>query len=231
LFLDFDGTLVKLRSHPSQVRCPARVRRILSRLVQHPKLYVAIVSGRRVRTLRRLLRVKGLQYFGLHGAERGGRRMMLSKRTSARLDHIKRSAAGQLGSFPRVWVEDKGLSLAVHYRHARPSVARAAGRALAKLLKPWRDAFQVARGSRVWEVLPREVPGKSAAVKDALRGLPERIPVVYVGDDGTDEAVFAALTGQITVRVGRGGRTRARYCVRTPDEVLRFLGRLEKELP
>jgi trehalose-6-phosphatase len=55
--------------------------------------------------------------------------------------------------------------------------------------------------------------------------------VVYLGDDGTDEMAFSVLSDQITVRVGRDSGTRARYLVRNPKDALRFLARVEKELP
>ena len=230
LLLDFDGTLVDLRRHPSDVRASAAVKHALSRLVQDPRFFVAIVSGRSVRVLRRLLGVKGLHYVGLHGAERGGESIVLAQRTVTAVSQMKRSAVAQLCAFPGIWIEDKGLSIAVHYRNARPAPVRAAREALSHLLMPWGAAFRVLKGSCVWEVLPREIPGKSAAVRKVLRGLPAGIPVVYMGDDGTDEAVFAVLKDQITVRVGRRASTRARYYVRTPGDVLRFLERLGREL-
>jgi len=230
LLLDFDGTLVNLQRHPGDVRAPAPLKHVLSCLVQHPKLFVAIVSGRRVRVLRRLLGVKGLHYLGLHGAERSGEPVALAKGTATAVSQMKRSAVAQLGAFPEVWIENKGLSIAVHYRNASPATIRAARETLSRLLIPWGAAFRVLKGSCVWEIVPREIPGKAAAVRKVLRGLPAGIPVVYMGDDGTDEAVFAVLREQITVRVGRRGVTRARYYLRTPGDALRFLERLGTEL-
>jgi trehalose 6-phosphate phosphatase len=83
----------------------------------------------------------------------------------------------------------------------------------------------------VWEILPREIPGKFTAVDDVLGAHRPATAVVYIGNDGTDEVAFAALPDDITVRVGRQPQTHARYFVRTPAEVLRLLARMEKELP
>jgi trehalose 6-phosphate phosphatase len=229
-FLDFDGTLVNLRNRPGDVRMPAQAGRILQRLVTHTNVFVAIVSGRSLKDLRRLVNVNGLHYFGLHGAERDGKLATLSSKARAALQSAKRAARLHLGVIRGIWIEDKGLSFSVHHRDAdAPAFARADA-ALADLVATWGDALHILNGSRVWEVLPREIPGKFAAVEEVLRKLPADIAVVYIGDDGTDEMAFAVLPNQITVRVGREPTTCARYYVRTPADVLRLLARMEKEL-
>jgi trehalose-6-phosphatase len=67
-------------------------------------------------------------------------------------------------------------------------------------------------------------------VRDLLAEFPPGTPAIYIGDDGTDESAFCALGDQITVRVGTAQKTHARYYVRDPGEVARFLQRLESEL-
>jgi trehalose 6-phosphate phosphatase len=229
-FLDFDGTLVNIRSHPGEVRSSPRVERVLKHLIGHPNCFVAIVSGRRVRDLRRLIRVDGLHYFGLHGAERDGKLVALRKATKLALGRAKRAARRQLGSLSGVWIEDKGFSFCVHYRSAPAAAIRTARAGLEKVLRPWADLFYVLNGKRIWEVLPRELPGKASAVQDALAELPLATPAVYLGDDDTDETAFAVLTNQITIRVGKTPDTHARYWLHAPADVLRFLTRAEREL-
>jgi trehalose 6-phosphate phosphatase len=230
VLLDFDGTLVNLRRRPSDVRMPAQAKRILQRLVRHPNSFIAIVSGRPVRTLRSLFDVKGLHYFGLHGAERDGKSATVSEQARRALDAAKRAALQQLISIRGIWIEDKGLSFSVHYRDADTATSKDGKAKLLKLLAPWGGALHVLNGSRVWEVLPREIPGKASVIGKVLGELPAATTVVYIGDDSTDEAALAVLPDQITVRVGRDV-TCARYFVRGPSDVLRFLTRLEKELP
>jgi trehalose 6-phosphate phosphatase len=229
-FLDFDGTLVNIRRRPGEVRSSPRVERVLKRLIAHPNCFVAIVSGRRIRDLRRLIGMAGLHYFGLHGAEREGRLIALRKTTRLALGRAKRAAHRELGSLSGVWIEDKGFSFSVHYRDAHPVITRSAAAGLEKLLKPWAELFYVLNGKRIWEVLPRELPGKASAVQNALAKLPPGTPAVYLGDDDTDETAFAVLTDQITIRVGETSSTLARYWVRAPADVLRFLVLAEREL-
>lgn len=230
-FLDFDGTLVNLRRRPGDVRMSREARLVLKRLAAHANVRVVIVSGRNLRNVRGLVAVKGLRYFGVHGGERQGKPAVLSTRSRVALEGAKRSARKQLEAIRGVWVQDKGLSFAIHYRDADSGATHTAAMALASLLDPWGDALHTLNGSRVWEVLPREIPGKFTAVEDVLGERRSATAVVYIGNDGTDEVAFAALPDQITVRVGREPHTRARYFVRTPAEVLRLLARMEKELP
>ena len=230
-FLDFDGTLVNLRRRPGDVRMSREARLVLKRLAAHPNVRVVIVSGRNLRNVRKLVAVKGLRYFGVHGGERQGKPTTLSTKSRVALEGAKRSARRQLEAIRGVWIQDKGLSFAIHYRDADSGAAHTAATALAGLLGPWGDALHTLNGSRVWEVLPREIPGKFTAVDEVLGERRPATAVIYVGNDGTDEVAFAALSDQITVRVGREPRTRARYFVRTPAEVLRLLARMEKELP
>jgi trehalose 6-phosphate phosphatase len=231
VLLDFDGTLVKLRRRPSDVRMPAQAKRVLQCLVNHSGLFVAIVSGRRVETLRSLFDVKGLHYFGLHGAERDGKSATLSEHARVALEGAKRAAQLEFGAVAGIWIEDKGLSFSVHHRDAKAVASKQGEMALGKLLAPWGDALHVLNGSRVWEVLPAEIPGKASAIGEVLRELPVDTVVVYIGDDSTDETAFAALPNQITVRVGREPGSCARYFVRGPADVLRLLARMEEELP
>ena len=228
--LDFDGTLVPLRPHPSDVRVPSRVKRVLGDLLSNPTVFVAIVSGRRVADLKALLGVKGLRYFGLHGAECEQGVSRLPPSTLAALRVAKQSARRSLRRWPGVWVEDKGLTFAVHFRQASEKARNAASGDLAQLLEPWADRFHVLNGSRVWEVLPKEFAGKSSAVKRILSALPPGTPAVHIGDDATDEEAFKVLEDQITIRVGPHLATRARYYLRSPADVLRFLSRLQKAL-
>jgi trehalose-phosphatase len=230
--LDFDGTLVKLRNRPGDVTMPLGVRQVLERLVRNPNVLVAIVSGRKLEILRDLVGVEGIRYFGLHGGERDGAPAALSQESELALECAKHTARVQLGALPGIWIEDKGLTFSVHHRDAKAATSETARTALANFLSPWKSSLHVLQGSKVWEILPREIPGKHAAVQDVLTGLPASTVVVYAGDDGTDEPAFEALGNQITIRVGctRDTETRARYYLPAPADMLRFLTRLEREL-
>jgi trehalose 6-phosphate phosphatase len=231
IFLDFDGTLVDLRPRPGDVKMARPAKLVLRRLAAHANTHLVIVSGRTRRNVRELVAVGDVRYFGVHGGDREGQRVMLSAKSKLALAGVKRAARRTFKLIPGVWIQDKGLSIAIHYRDAESLEARTAGVALAELLEPWKGSLHVLNGSRVWEVLPREIPGKFTVVDEVLGANRSDAAVVYIGNDGTDEIAFAALKDAITVRVGREPDTHARYFVRTPAEVVRLLARIERELP
>jgi trehalose 6-phosphate phosphatase len=230
IFLDFDGTLVPFRRRPADVHVPDQVRQTLQRLARHRKVFIAIVSGRRIRDLQSMLALDGLHIFGLHGAEEQGKIPVLPKKTRLALARAKREARAQLGVLPGIWLEDKVCSLAIHFRGASRAIICEANGSLLRFLAPFRHALFVIEGEKVWEILPREFAGKGATVAALLAAMPRRTLAIYIGDDSSDESAFAALPDQITIRVGRRRASRAQFALRNPAEVIRFLARLEKEL-
>jgi len=230
LLLDFDGTLVKLRRRPWEVRVPRRTKLILDRLARHPKLFVAIVSGRRRKDLQTRIGVEALHIIGLHGAEIEGRKAKISKDSRKILALAKRRARKQIASMRGMRIEDKGLSFAVHYRGAKPSVARAAKSRLLEVVAPLHRYLKIFDGAMVWEVLPNGIEGKGAAARELLSEFPKGTPAIYIGDDKTDESAFSTLNDQITIRVGKSHESNAKYYLRNTGEVIGFLLRLEAQL-
>jgi trehalose 6-phosphate phosphatase len=230
VLLDFDGTLVKLQRRPWDVRVPQRTKRLLERLAGHPKLFVAIVSGRRRQDLQTRIGIETLHFIGLHGAEGEGKYAKISSAAAKFLARAERAARKQMSAMRGMRVENKGLSFAVHYREASVTTARAAKACLLDLIAPLKHTLRVLDGAMVWEVLPNEIRGKGGAVGDLLSKLPHGTPAIYIGDDGTDESAFRALNGQITVRVGKTPGSHAKYYLRNPSDVIRFLLRFEEEL-
>jgi trehalose 6-phosphate phosphatase len=227
LFLDLDGTLVPLRPRPADVHLSRQTKRILKLLQGHANLHLAFVSGRQLKVLRSIIGMDKVHYVGLHGAECEDKSPDMSKKGLRALSAAKRAAKKQLQKYPGIWIEDKGLSFAVHYWRAKPAIVRAAELALNEILAPMLESLHILNGKKVWEVMPKEIPGKGVAVRTFLNGLPENTLGIYVGDDVTDETAFAALVDQITVKVGRMPGTQAHFYVRDPAEVRRFLMHLE----
>jgi trehalose 6-phosphate phosphatase len=111
-------------------------------------------------------------------------------------------------------VEDKGLSLSVHYRGARdPAVA---ARRLRRILGRLSGARLVG-GKRVFNLVPASAPNKGTAF-DRLRALHGREAALFVGDDLTDEDVFERCrwtSGALGIRVGRSATSAARYYLKS----------------
>jgi trehalose-phosphatase len=227
LFLDFDGTLAELKDDPREVVLNRAARTALMRLAENPAVRACIISGRRLADLRTMVGVPGVQYLGVHGGDAPGAEFPPDvARTVA---EARRELASRLNGNGNVLIEDKGMAFSVHHRRAQALEASHAREILGQVVEQFGGALWIVPGDRVWEVLPREIRGKGHAARRLLRLQPAGAMPIYIGNDDTDEAAFSALAAGLTARVGPVRKTRARYFLRNPTEVARFLERLEEE--
>ena len=229
LFLDFDGTLVRLRRNPKEVLLGERARRLLNRLAGHPRVTLCFISGRQLADLRQRARVKGALYFGLHGWERSDGQTT-SLPSAGRLREGMEWVRKQVRSLPGIRVEDKGICFGIHYRAARDATAKEAKSVAEQVLERLGPGFRLMAGKKIWEIYPSQMGNKGIAAQDLLRQIPGRKLAIYAGDDTTDETAFALLKNGVTIRVGRFRETHAKFFLRSPAEVLTFLKKLEDTL-
>ncbi len=230
LFLDFDGTLVRIAPRPNQVRFAPGVRRVLGRLARHPRVTVAVISGRRRGELTRHVAIRNVHYLGLYGWERNNRSSLSASASSA----IKRAhgvLSRHLAGYPGVWIEDKGKSLSVHLLAAKPEIQRRVRQRIRNSLRALRKTLRIFENLRDIEIVPLAIRDKGSAVRVFLsKGrFPHAFPI-YFGDDLSDEPAFAAVGRGISILVGKARRTRARFRLRGPAEVAAALSRLEAAL-
>jgi trehalose 6-phosphate phosphatase len=225
--MDFDGTLVGIEPRPNQVHLTPAARNILERLARNPRVTLVMISGRRRAELLRYIGIRGIRYFGLYGWERSTRTALPTSALSA-LRRARKRLQRHLHAYPSVWIENKRNSFSVHLLDAPPALQQRVRRELRALLKPFRRALRIVGNLRDAEVLPRSIPGKGIAVRRFLAHPAYRKSFpLYFGDDLSDESGFAAVRRGISVRVGEGRATRARYSLRSPAEVAKALVKLE----
>lgn len=229
LFLDFDGTLAELAEHPEQVRVGAEPVALLERLDTLLDGAVAVISGRSIETLDRLLHPARPHAAGLHGlqlrtadnATTGSDGTVLAAARHA----LQEFAAQHSG----VLLEDKGGALALHYRGA-PALREACRRAVEDAARGL-DDHHVLDGKMVYELKP-VAANKGLAIGAFLEQPPfqDRRPV-FAGDDRTDEDGFALVNayGGVSIKVGAGS-TLARYRVADVAALLAWLERLAEFL-
>jgi trehalose 6-phosphate phosphatase len=214
LFLDVDGTLLEIEREPGAVHVPERLCRILERLHAATGGALALVSGRSLEQLDRLFSPLRLSAAGVHGLER--RNLGVELQTAAPDPVAFERARRRLRAFadlhPGVLLEDKGLTLALHYRKA-PAAAQEAGRVAASAVAESNGALVLLRGKMVYELKPPGVD-KGGAIAAFLEEAPfaGRTPV-FAGDDVTDEAGFATINqrGGVSIRIGDGQPTAAAF--------------------
>lgn len=229
VYLDFDGTLVDYKPHPNEVELSEKTARALGKLAGHRSVRVAIVSGRRRDALKKYVKVRGVKFMGMYGWE-NGTSPRLSNGTAEQIRNFRSGIATLPEDLPGVSVEDKGISVAVHFRGVSEATKRRAQDRVRMGLRLDHSDLHVIRSNDVWDVAPTQVRGKGEALRKALKGTRPDALAIYVGDDATDESAFATLRRGITILAGPARKTKARYGVKNPEEVCVFLEKLESEI-
>lgn len=197
LLLDIDGTIIDLAATPSSVVVPRSLARSLQCLHAKTGGALALVSGRVVSDIDHLFAPLRLPAIGGHGAQmRITSEQATLSRCPAEMSHELRAAVAAIAAAdPRIIVEDKGCSLAVHFRLA-PHREQWLKTEIAAIIECTRsDHLEMLPGKAVIEIKPANF-NKGLAVGELMKHPPflHRRPV-FVGDDTTDESVFAVLPG------------------------------------
>jgi trehalose 6-phosphate phosphatase len=228
VFLDFDGTLVRLAPTPGQVRVEDETKAALRKLAAHRSVTVIIISGRRRVELQRHIGLSGLSYLGLYGWETNGN-MSFPFPVHEALASTIVDLVARLPENSGVWIEPKGESFSIHLLSATEEMQRQVLRIVKNLLEPRAGTLKLIANLRDLEVAPAAIGDKGASVKKLLSEPTLRGAVpIYFGDDLSDEPGFAAARAGITVLVGKRRDTRAKFCLRGPAEVTEALERLEE---
>ena len=207
LFLDVDGTLLDIAAHPDAVSLPAELRLALESLHRRLDGALALVSGRTVADLDRIFAPLRLPACGVHGgqwrscAEGPLHGEAVPSVAASILERLEAFAGAHAG----VLVENKGSSIALHYR-AAPAAARALASTLRELLgDPEAAGLRLLPGKMVFEVMAHACD-KAQAIRLMMEIPPfaGRLPV-FIGDDVTDEPALAMMAdmGGMALSVGR----------------------------
>jgi trehalose-phosphatase len=241
LFLDFDGTISPIAQHPAEAQMDPAIRQVLERISRRPDFSVAVVSGRGLADIRERTGLPNIFYVGNHGLEIEAGEIRFREPEAESLRRELKCVSLQLklahADMEGVEIEDKGLTLSVHFRRVNRELHDWVARKTFEAIQRSRS-FVARMGNKVVEVRPHVAWNKGHAVKwiyrEVLRGA--ALPI-YIGDDITDEDAFAAIPEGITIKVAKDDRpTEAQY--RLPDvpavaEFLNWLGhaKLDASLP
>jgi alpha,alpha-trehalase len=236
VFLDYDGTLTPIVSHPENAWLSESMQQTLRSLAS--RVPVAILSGRDLDDVRGRVLVDGIVYAGSHGfdiAGTGGLRRELGAAYLPVLDKAETELREALDEIPGAQLERKHFSVAAHYRNVNENDAFRVALAV--------DAVAVRHlelrrmdGKKVYELLPDIDWDKGKAAVWLLETLDldsrNALPI-YIGDDRTDEDAFRALEKRgVAILVSEHPQeTAASYRLSNSEEVERFLGELNARLP
>jgi trehalose 6-phosphate phosphatase len=228
VFLDFDGTLVRIAPVPDGVHLEDETREVLRKLAAHPNVTLAVISGRQRAELRHYIGVRKVKYMGLYGWEsNGNEKLPFPVRLALARTLVELLA--ELHAYPGVWIEPKRSSFSVHLKSASGETQRQVRQQVRNRVRPQRETLQVMANLRDVEVAPLSIGDKGVAVRKildepAMRGA---LPI-YFGDDMSDEPAFAAARDGIPILVGKRRATQARFSLRGPAEVTVALSRMEE---
>jgi trehalose 6-phosphate phosphatase len=219
---DFDGTLAPIQSHPDKAHLSGVARRLLWRLSRSPGSMLAVVSGRSLLDLRHKVALPDIWYVGNHGLEIMGPDTSyvhpdlstLRPTLGEWIWHVRKDLDG----IPGLLIEDKQYTASVHYRLVK---VEHRGRIEMVLRQSCPTTFEVRGGKMVWEMRPRIDWHKGWGIDWLARHI--EAPVIFLGDDVTDEDAFETLRNcALTIKVGPG-QTSAHFRLPDVDGVLRWI--------
>lgn len=245
LFIDYDGTLTPIVEHPDKAVISEDMRHILRDLKTLPGCSVGIISGRSLKDIKRMVGLEGIIYVGNHGLEIEGPKIKFESQISSRLlsiiRNLKEELTYKLSKIKGIFVEDKNVTLSIHYRLATRSGYLLAKKIIEEVIQPFlaRNKIKVSYGKKVIEIKPPVAWNKGRAVawllarQSFILGDHPIMPV-YLGDDVTDEDAFAAIKKYLpagrqeglTIYIGKPKDSQAKYYLRDTQEVSDFLKKI-----
>jgi trehalose 6-phosphate phosphatase len=224
LFLDVDGTLIELTDLPLETFADPELKTLLRHVAERLGGAVALVSGRGIAYLDALFAPLRLPAAGLHGVERRKASGVMhgASFVDAQLTGARKAVNALVEAHPGTSIEDKGRTIAVHFRMA-PQLEAAVRESLIAIAKPLGSNYHIQEGNMVLEIKPRGFT-KATAIKAFMKEPPfsGRKPV-FVGDDLTDQEGFRLVEDQGGISIAVGERVHGQFRLENASAVRGWL--------
>lgn len=215
---DFDGTLSKIVRKPEDALVSKSTLQLLKKLTNCAS--VAIVSGRGLSDLKKRVPVAAQYMVGNHGLE-GLSHVQFSLSSAQKECRQWKQILTACRFDSGVEIEDKTYSLSIHYRRARNK--KNAKLQIHRAIQKLPSTARVLMGKCVFNLLPNSAPHKGVAVLELIKATKVK-NIFYIGDDHTDEDVFALPNREIlSVRVGKKNNSQARFFINRQSEINKLL--------
>lgn len=242
VFLDYDGTLTPIVSNPPDAVMTPESRQAVLTLSKARRAVVSIVTGRKLSTVREFVQLEEIAYAGSHGFDivlEGGQSVQFGQEYLCDLKGMYDSLQDMMSTYPGMLIEDNLFALSVHYRNMKSDSVDDALAEVSRRLASYEGRLRSTNGKKVLEIRPNIVWHKGKAVEFlvakllAARGEQrEKVSVIYIGDDTTDEDAFQCLSSSdLGILVSSTAReTSATMSLDNPEEVVEFLRWLTEAL-
>lgn len=224
LFLDVDGTLVELTDSPFDTQTSGELKTLLKEVSERLSGALALVSGRSIEYLDALFAPLRLPSAGLHGVERRKASGVMHGASfhDSQLDRARAALVDLVEAHPGTILEDKGRTVAVHYRMA-PQSEPAVWESVLAIAATLGTNYHVQAGNMMLEIKPRGFT-KGGAIRAFMQEPPfsGRTPV-FVGDDLTDLDGFRVVETYGGISIGVGERVQGQCHLDDPGAVRRWL--------
>ncbi len=235
LFLDFDGTLVRIQKNPARCILADETRELLQSLANSNRCHVTVLSGRSITDIKASVGIRTICYGGDHGLAISGKGMTYihpgALAAKPAIDKAGRMLNRKIADIEGARVERKKFTVSLHYRSVNKEAVPHVKEVFFAVAAEFRNEgpLAVMKGKKVLELVPDVSWNKGSAALWILRKLKSESLSVYIGDDVTDEFAFQALnTEGITIHVGNAKRTSADYYLKGQCEITRLLRQVQQ---
>jgi trehalose-phosphatase len=238
LFLDYDGTLTPIVDLPEKAVISDAIRKLLRELSCAPECKLAIISGRALDDIINLVGIKDIIYVGNHGLEIKSPKIKFESpiplKTKSIIRRIYDELYNRLSGIKGIFIEDKRLTISVHYRLVDKRDVPMLLNILTEITMPFvsEGKIRITTGKKVYEIRPPVEWDKGKVVLWLLARqkfiLKENnmLPI-YLGDDATDEDAFRVLKNKgLSVFMGKPGASRADFYLKNTEDLVRFMKRI-----
>lgn len=215
LLTDYDGTLTPIQEHPDLAILSEEVRQLLVKFSSNKTFFLGIITGRSLKQIKKMVNIQRILYAANYGIELEGHSIRFTspeaKKARGILWHIYMRLFKSLRHIEGMRIEDKGLSLSLHYRLVeKADDVEYISKTLRSVIKPFLDRkmLSLSTGKMVYEIRPPVEWNKASTIQWLLTHyfpleFSENALLIYLGDDKADIEVFDSLRGKgLTIFVG-----------------------------